>query len=219
MPCPIFTPYMTQQISICGEAWILLPERAVWWPTEKALLIADVHWGKGGHFRKHGIAIPSATQNADAARLSGIIAQYAPERLIIAGDLFHSRHNAEVEAFAQWRATHQNLHIDFVLGNHDAYTTAHHERFGLCVHPESLAIGPFLIVHDDAVTREGLHTIHGHLHPGVRVPGAGMFPAFCIGERVSILPAFGQFTGCARVDPRTYREVFVVGDGKVMRVK
>lgn len=209
---------MTQQIRLCSEDWLLLPERAVWWPKEQAIILADVHWGKGGHFRKHGIPVPAATQDADAARLTGIITQYRADRLIIAGDLFHSRHNAEVEAFAGWRQRHPGLHIDFILGNHDAYTTTHHERFGLTVHEASLPVGPFLIAHD-AETREGLHTVHGHLHPGVRVPGAGIFPAYCIGEHASILPAFGQFTGCARMDPRAFREVFVVGEGKVLRVK
>ena len=32
-------------ITLAGEAVVLLPERALWWPRERALFVADVHLG------------------------------------------------------------------------------------------------------------------------------------------------------------------------------
>ena len=49
-------------INLKGEAITLLAERGLLWPVQKALIVADLHWGKAGHFRKHGIAVPAKTQ-------------------------------------------------------------------------------------------------------------------------------------------------------------
>ena len=37
------TPYPVQ---LAGEELWLLPEKAIYWPAQQALLIADVHFGK-----------------------------------------------------------------------------------------------------------------------------------------------------------------------------
>ena len=42
-----------------GESLVLLGERALYWPTRQALLIADLHLGKADVFRRAGIALPS----------------------------------------------------------------------------------------------------------------------------------------------------------------
>jgi hypothetical protein len=44
-------------------------------------------------------------------------------------------------------------------------------------------------------------------------------PCFCLGERAMILPAFGKFTGCKRIEPAHFRNVYVVGEEKVMQLK
>ncbi len=36
---------------------ILLPQKAIYWKQQKALIAADVDLGKVGHFRKAGIAV------------------------------------------------------------------------------------------------------------------------------------------------------------------
>lgn len=209
---------MTQEISLCGEQLFLLPERALWWPKQSTLILSDLHWGKSAHFRKHGIAMPGATQQKDAMRLAQIVQRFRAERLIIAGDLFHSRHNSEVDSFAHWRNAHAALHIDFILGNHDILPPEFYEKLALTTYPEGLALKPFFIAHD-AWPLPGHFTIHGHLHPGMSVAGAGRFPVFAIGERAMVLPAFGKFTGCKTVAATDYRHVFLVGEGKVLRLK
>jgi DNA ligase-associated metallophosphoesterase len=209
---------VTQEISLCGEQLLLLPERALWWPAQCSLILSDLHWGKSAHFRKHGIPMPGATQQQDAMRLAQIVQRFHAERLIIAGDLFHSRHNSEVDSFAHWRNAHAALHIDFILGNHDILPAECYDALGLQPIAEGLALGPFFIAHD-AMPVPGYFTIHGHLHPGMSVAGAGRFPVFAVGERSLVLPAFGKFTGCKSVAASEYRQVFLVGEGKVLRLK
>jgi DNA ligase-associated metallophosphoesterase len=207
-----------QEISLQGEHLYLLPERAIWWPAQRAIILSDVHWGKSAHFRKHGIPMPGSVQQSDAIRLAGILRHHHAERLIIAGDLFHSKHNSEVDDFAHWRSAHSSLHIDFVMGNHDILTAQFYHSLRLEVEKEGLVLGAFYISHDD-VQHEALYTIHGHIHPGVSVHGAGTFPCFAIGERCMILPAFGRFTGCKRIEPSRYKSVYLVGEQKVLKLK
>jgi DNA ligase-associated metallophosphoesterase len=166
--------------------------------------------------------MPGSTQQADALRLADILRHYRAEQLIIAGDLFHSKHNSEVDDFAHWRSAHTGLHIHFVMGNHDILTAAFYHSLNFEVHKEGYVLGPFYIAHDEAA-QEGHYTIHGHIHPGVAIQGLGMgsrsFPCFAIGDHAMILPAFGRFTGCKRIEPSRFRSVYVVGEEKVMKLK
>ena len=45
------------------------PERSLFWEEENTLIIADMHLGKSGHFRKAGIAVPQSIYKADLQRL------------------------------------------------------------------------------------------------------------------------------------------------------
>ena len=38
--------------------FVLSPERVMYWEKQKTLIIADLHIGKTGHFRKSGIPVP-----------------------------------------------------------------------------------------------------------------------------------------------------------------
>ena len=47
------------QIEVHGESFVLYPQKAVFWPKHKILMIADLHLGKINHFRRSGIAVPT----------------------------------------------------------------------------------------------------------------------------------------------------------------
>lgn len=213
---------MVQQITVCGEEIQLLPERALWWERKRSLIVADIHWGKSGHFRKHGFAMPAATQQADSQRLADIVCSYKAERLIVAGDLFHSRYNEEVESFTYWRNHHQSLEIDFIRGNHDILPITKYQKWRLNIFPDGMAADPFFIAHDKTDDPDRF-TIHGHIHPGIRISGvrggAVSLPCFCVNKTCMVLPAFGQFTGCKQVDIHDYDRLFVIGEGKVLALK
>ena len=50
------------------QLW-LSPGRSIFWEEKKSLIISDLHFGKTGHFRKSGIAIPQAVYKQDLQRL------------------------------------------------------------------------------------------------------------------------------------------------------
>ncbi|MEP0562250.1 MAG: phosphoesterase, partial [Qipengyuania citrea] len=45
-------------LSFAGEEWLLTEGRALYWPRERALLVADLHLEKGSFFARHGQLIP-----------------------------------------------------------------------------------------------------------------------------------------------------------------
>lgn len=209
-------------INLQGEEVLLLAERALFWTAQKTLIISDLHWGKVGHFRKHGIAMPANTQHHDENRLAQLVKEHKAERLIITGDLFHSRQNNEVDVFSHWRKMHSELHIDLVAGNHDILPEEKYGSWNITLHKENLWLEPFLFTHEipQHCTQ---YCIHGHVHPAVRLTGKGnqaiKLDCFCEDEDRLILPAFGQFTGNKLMHIPDHRHIYVIAEDKVMQWK
>src|SRR6478609_3271958 len=109
-------PYLYQ---LQQQRYWLSPERMVFWEEEKALIVSDLHFGKTGHFRKSGIPVPQHVYKHDLQRLITMIQFFQPQKLIVVGDLFHSRENKELELFLKWRQDFPLLTIELIMGNHD----------------------------------------------------------------------------------------------------
>ena len=78
------------RVTLHGEAVELLPEKAVYWPREETLLVADLHLGKPDTFLAAGIAVPRDTAVADLATLTRLLERTAALRLVVLGDLLHA---------------------------------------------------------------------------------------------------------------------------------
>ncbi|MFK7922771.1 MAG: ligase-associated DNA damage response endonuclease PdeM [Bacteroidia bacterium] len=215
---------MQQRITIADTELILLPERAIYWPDQKALLVADLHLGKSGHFQKHGIPISGEVHFRDLDILGTLLQRHLVERLVFLGDLFHSSYNREWEIFSDFMAEFE-CHKDLVIGNHDRLDAERYAEAGLQVHRENLRLGNFELRHEPLADDEpdlGAYVLCGHIHPGVRLRGAGKqslrLPCFYFAERQAILPAFGQFTGLAICYPKKNDQVFVIAEGEVVKI-
>lgn len=208
------------QIEIAGEPILLLPGKAIFRPSDKTLIASDLHWGKAAHFRKNGIAIPMSTQHADEIRLAGLIEQLGAERLIIAGDLFHSADNNEVNNFAHWRNAHPNLHIDLVMGNHDILPAEKYTGYNIELHQQVMDVGTFLISHDEMEEPDKFY-IHGHIHPCFTAAGKGRtkvrLPCFCMDSKRLVLPSFGSFTGGHNISAEQYMHIYVIANEDVIQ--
>ncbi len=215
-----------ESVTVAGEHLLLHPDRAVYWPARRILLLADLHLGKGAHFRRAGIAVPRLVCDVNFARLRGLIETFDPERVLLLGDLFHSDHNHVWTAFCAFTASLPELSFELVPGNHDILPPTAYVEAGLLVHPEIISIGPFSLSHhplEEPQRRAGQYNLCGHVHPCVRLvdrTGSGMkLPSFYFGEHEGILPAFGEFTGCAEVKVRAGDQVFVLAEQMVMAVR
>jgi metallophosphoesterase superfamily enzyme len=90
---------------------LLLPQKAIYWRQQKALIAADVHLGKVGHFRKAGIAVPRDMEQSELGVLSDLIFEHKPEKLILLGDFFHSDINSDWDWLVLWRSQFPKLEI------------------------------------------------------------------------------------------------------------
>ncbi len=210
---------MIKEVKIRGEDLQLLPERAVFWHGEQALLIADLHIGKVGHFRKNGIAVPGKAESNNLWRLANMLMDYKPETVYFLGDLFHSHLNASWEKFVDFLMGFPNIKWILVRGNHDIIGESKFKAAKIDV-VERLEKGPFLFTHDREKT--DLYNIHGHIHPGVAMRGMGRqhisLPCFFFGEAFGILPSFGDFTGLYKIKAKKSDRVFVAADNLVIEV-
>src|SRR5436189_5902028 len=107
------------QTSIMGEEVILLPERAVIFTRLQTMIISDLHLGKINHFRKAGIPVPVAANQANTETLIRLMMSHKPKRVIFIGDLFQSHYNAEWEVLGQVIKNFPSYSFELVPGNQD----------------------------------------------------------------------------------------------------
>jgi uncharacterized protein len=200
-----------------GERVVLDAGRALFWPRERTLFVADVHLGKAAAFRAGGVPLPRGSTAADLARLSRLLERFAAARLVVLGDFLHAkagRVGALAQAFVAWRLRHAALDVLLVRGNHDAHAGDPPADWRVACVDEPHALPPFLACHAVHSPQTG-YALCGHLHPGVRIEAAGesaRLPCFVLGTRRAILPAFGRFTGLAEIElGRDERIVAIAG--------
>lgn len=183
------------------------------------LILADVHLGKAGHFRKSGVPISDLVHSKDIYTIEKLINEFQPKEVIFLGDLFHSDHNQGWEIFRRWIRSKEPLQFKLVLGNHDVLEAPAYHIKNLQV-VEVLDCTPFSFTH---IPEETTHyNLAGHIHPAVKLRGKGRqslrLPCFWFGPENGILPAFGNFTGTARINIKKEDELFVIADHKVLKM-
>lgn len=211
--------------NLLNQDLLLLPQKAIYWQQEKALIAADVHLGKVGHFRKAGIAVPRDMEQNDLAILSDLIFEHKPKKIIFLGDFFHSDMNSDWDWFILWRSQFPTLEIILIRGNHDIIDDKYYNRLNIILH-DQLLVGPFLMLHHP-LTGEDLqqaksYSFCGHIHPGVSLAGKARqhitLPCFAFGARQAILPSFGKFTGKVAVRSNKSDRIFAILKDKVIAI-
>lgn len=208
-------------IEHCGETLWLLADRALYWPTRRALLVADVHIGKAASYRALHQPVPRGTTEATLERLDRLLGLYDCEQLIVLGDFLHAsaaQAPATQARLLAWRQRHLSLHMVLVRGNHDRHAGDPSAQLAIEVRNEPWLLEPFALQHEPVV-----HPTHpvlaGHVHPVSVLRGKGRqrlrLPCFVLGPQVGLLPAFGEFTGGWNIEAQPGSRLFVVGDGRV----
>ncbi len=153
-----------------------LTDRALFIPSARALVIADLHLGIEHGLRKSGITIPSQTENL-ADRLEKLIKQTRAKKLIILGDIKDEfrglswQEMREAPNFFSELAKKVELHL--VKGNHDGLIEnilPKSERIKI-YEPAGFRLGNFAFTHGHAwISKEMLKAkilLMGNLHPAV----------------------------------------------------
>ena len=223
-PAAAFEPGAPRALRVGDEALALYGGRALHWPAADALLIADLHLGKGEVFRRAGVPVPRGGTRGDLARLSALVTATRAGRLLILGDVLHGALHVDAgwrEDWAAFREAHAALAIEAIVGNHDralagrafagetrpdaAAGSAGARALGLELLPDGRVERGLALCHEPERAPGGVPSLCGHRHPAAKVPGLGRLPAFWwrAGARQLVLPAFSGFTG--RIAPRPDR--------------
>lgn len=212
-------PYLP--INLAGAELWLLADKAIYYPEHRALLIADAHFGKAAAYRKLGQPVPHGTTQSNVERLNRLLETYPCEWLIFLGDFLHAPQShalTTLNGLDQWRAERPDLRITLIRGNHDKRAGDPPSNLGMEVLAEPLLLGPFALQHEPE-PHATHHVLAGHVHPVYRLQGRGRqslrLACFQIGENVSVLPAFGGFTGGFAIEADAQSRIYVVGDGAV----
>ena len=224
------------RLHLAGFELILHRSGAAYLPALQTWLVADAHFGKAVSFRLLGVPVPQGTTRAALEQLSSLLTEQDTAAIVFLGDFLHSARahaSGTQAALASWRASHQDLDLWLVRGNHDKRAgdppaalnmrvvdeplvlQGASSRLALCHHPKSVA---------------GAYVLAGHWHPCITLAGRAhdrlRLPCFWFGEdsgalpgsAVGVLPAFGAFTGTHPIKRRPGDRVFAIAGQVVSEV-
>lgn len=212
------------QVEVGGEALTLLPEHAAFLGARRWLVVADAHFGKAATFRARGVPVPQGTTRETLARLDQVVARTQPATVVFLGDLFHAAEAHAPATLADLRAWRQrNAALDLVLveGNHDLKAGAPPAELAIRIEREPWRVDRLAFCHHPRFV-DGAHALAGHLHPAVRINGRAddtvRLPCFWLRAGLTVLPAFGSFTGGARIDREEGDRVVAIAEQRLYEV-
>lgn len=182
--------------SFAGEDMRLVQGRALFWPREQALLVADLHLEKASFFAAHGQMLPPYDSRETLERLALAVRETGARRVFALGDNFHDTQGTlrlESHAAGMLAALTRALDWVWITGNHDAGVT---EMAGGTLADE-IATGGLVLRHR-AEAGELRPELSGHFHPRIALSARGRRiarPCAVVSEQRLILPAFGALTG------------------------
>ncbi|MHA7900584.1 MAG: ligase-associated DNA damage response endonuclease PdeM [Henriciella sp.] len=208
----VAAPNLTTEthLHVRGELLTPLPEGALWWDTQRTLVVSDLHLEKGSSFAARGQMLPPYDTSATLAIVEALVRTFQPQRVISLGDSFHDRKaetRMDSEDANRVRALTAQTDWVWVEGNHDPDPPEH-----LGGRPSKvLRMGEIVFRHEP--TGES-GEIAGHLHPCAKVVSrVRALRRRCFvtdGERL-IMPALGAFTGGLNVLDKAYAPCFPDG--------
>jgi DNA ligase-associated metallophosphoesterase len=208
-------------LSVAGVEVVARPSGALWLASERALIVADLHFEKGSAFAARGQLLPPYDTAETLTRLEAEAAALEPRLVVFLGDALHDGEAEERLApadAARIAALAGGRTLIWLAGNHDA-SGPRRLPGEMC---DRLELGGLRLGHEPAA-RPARGEVAGHLHPCARVPGAGgRRRCFATdGERI-ILPAFGAYAGGLNVRDIAIRGLLgprrlaaVLGGGRV----
>jgi DNA ligase-associated metallophosphoesterase len=184
------------RFSFSGHDLMALPQGALYWPSRRALMVADLHLEKASWFARLGQMLPPYDSVATLSDLTALAVATGAEEIWCLGDSFHDRHGCErlperaremllaLTAITRWT---------WITGNHDPGFS---DPCGGAVLDQAEVDG--LLLRHEADPAETRPELSGHFHPKLRIIHRGRKVArrcFVATDRKLILPAFGALTG------------------------
>ena len=213
--------------SFADEEWLLSPDRALFRPRDRALLVADLHLEKSSFYARYGQMLPPYDSRATLERVALAIRATGARRVFCLGDNFHDNDGParlEPHAAGMLAALTRAVEWVWITGNHDAQAEA--AAGGATV--DEIEVGGVVLRHR-AKPGETRPELSGHWHPRHTVVHRGRRiarPCAVASETRMVLPAFGVLTGgmsaadpaiLAALQPASAIDALVAAGGQVAR--
>ena len=198
----------------------MLPSRSLFLPATKELLICDIHLGKAEYFQKNGIPLTNKSDENNFSRIEKIVKKHSPIKLIILGDLFHSKYSIDktlqkkVEDLSQLLKTN----VELVLGNHDAGCKISNMKV------LDIKKNKNIIFSHEPVNIADNKTLNicGHYHPKLYLKNKGdklSFRCFAMDTKKNnfYLPAFGDLTG-GYLCKKSFKKWAIISEEEIIEI-
>ena len=198
----------------------MLPSRALFLPKTKELFICDIHLGKAEYFQQNGFPLTNNSDEYNFARIKSIVKKYNPEKLIILGDLFHSKYSInkilqkQVENLPELLKTK----VELVLGNHDIGCKIKNIKIFNIRKTKNITFS-----HEPLNLRDNkILNICGHYHPKLYLKNKGdklSFRCFAmdVENNTLYLPAFGDLTG-GYPCKKSFKKWAIISDKEIIEI-
>ncbi|MEG6508577.1 ligase-associated DNA damage response endonuclease PdeM [Methyloligella sp. 2.7D] len=194
-------------LSFAGHAFVPHAAGALYWESERTLLVADLHLEKGAAYARRGQMLPPYDSRTTLRRLAQVIAHFDPACIVALGDSFHTSEVAEAlgpEERSALAKLQRGRDWIWITGNHDPEIPTH---LGGSVATE-LAVNGITLRHEPSPQSA---EIAGHLHPIARVVRQGQAirrKCFATDGNRLVMPAFGAYSGGLDVMGRAFAGLF-----------
>ena len=182
--------------SFAGETFEATPDGALFWRSQNALLVADLHLEKASWFARLGQFLPPYDSHATLTALATEVDRTGATKLYCLGDSFHDRFGCDrLPASARALLTDLTHRLDWtwIVGNHDPGFADH---CGGRIEDE-VEIASIVLRHE-ARRDDPRPEMSGHYHPKLRLHMKGRQISrrcFVVSATKVIFPAFGSLTG------------------------
>jgi len=183
-------------LSFAGQEFEIVAPAALFWPAQRAILVADLHLEKASFYARQGQMLPPYDSQATIDELAQIIVQTNARTVFCLGDNYHDNGGeTRLESHAAKQLQYLTETVDWVwiTGNHDPDVTG---QWGGRILPQWTGCG--IALRHEATINPDLPELSGHYHPKIRVKVRNRHVSrrcFVVGSRNLILPAFGALTG------------------------
>jgi DNA ligase-associated metallophosphoesterase len=222
----LISEVMPVEFEISGATFSLDPSGALYWASESALLLADLHLGKETVFQKSGIAIPQGATSSTLSGLRRLVERYQAKQIIVLGDLLHAPIGLTQElsdALASLVRDWGDCRWVLVPGNHDRGAISALRQCGWEITEKRYQVDGVCLTHDTSRwSKSDPSSVSGHLHPSIRVPLSAReskrVRCFWLRGEHLVIPAFGGWTGTHPIRPTRSDQIVVCADGDLIRL-
>tara|TARA_Y100001978_G_scaffold199802_1_gene214823 strand:+ start:142 stop:801 length:660 start_codon:yes stop_codon:yes gene_type:complete len=194
--------------------------KALFIPITRELLISDIHLGKAEYFQLNGIPLTNDEDENNIVRIYKLINKFKPKKLVILGDLFHSRYSLNknlIDKVERLFKTFQNK-IELIEGNHDKGCQIRNISF--LKEKKSLN----LILTHEPINKKDHNTLNicGHYHPKLILKNKQdklSFKCFAFDQSNNnlYLPSFGDLTG-GFLCKEHFRKWAIISENKIVEI-